>query len=211
VEKLKRGLFLAAVFTLLLPQLLFSNPFLDDCFGAQLGPRDLRLVSATGYVDVTVSEAKQMIDSSPSLVILDVRTLGEYESRHIQNATLIPVAELASRLSQLNNEKVTLVYCGTGGRSATASQILVDNGFSKVYNMLGGITAWIDAGYPTEIFIGDLNTDGTVNILDIAIVAKAFGTKPGDSNWNPSADLDKNGWINIVDVALVARNYGRTV
>jgi parallel beta-helix repeat protein len=54
----------------------------------------------------------------------------------------------------------------------------------------------------------DINNDGTVNIIDVAIVARAFGCKPGDSNWNPAADMDINEIINIIDVAKVAKDYG---
>lgn len=103
-----------------------------------------------------------MIESNPNLVILDVRSQGEYDSGHLQNATLIPVTELASRLGELDRQKDILVYCGSGGRSATASQTLVDNGFPSVYNMLGGITSWKNAGYWTEIVHnGDLIIGGT--------------------------------------------------
>lgn len=59
--------------------------------------------------------------------------------------------------------------------------------------------------------ITDLNNDGTVNILDVTIVATAFRTKPGDERWNETADLDKNGVINILDVAMVARDCGKPV
>lgn len=116
---------------------------------------------SSGYVDVDVSQAKQMIDTNPYLVVLDVRSQGEYDSGHIQNATLIPVGELPSRLDELDKNKHILVYCASGGRSATASQILADNGFLHVYNMLGGITAWRSTGYWIEIFHnGDLIIDG---------------------------------------------------
>jgi len=57
----------------------------------------------------------------------------------------------------------------------------------------------------------DLNADGVVNIIDISIVAKAFGAKPGDPNWNPIVDLDGNNSINIIDVSTIARDFGRTV
>jgi rhodanese-related sulfurtransferase len=116
--------------------------------------------SANSYVNVNVPEAKQMIGSNPNLVILDVRTQTEYDEGHIENAVLIPVSELEGRLDELNSEKDTLVYCRSGVRSATASQILVDNGFSSVYNMLGGMLAWRDAGYWIEIIHeGDLIID----------------------------------------------------
>jgi rhodanese-related sulfurtransferase len=120
------------------------------------------LSSASGYVNVNVTEAKQMIESNPDLVVLDVRTLEEYDSGHIENAVLIPVDELAGRIGELDKEKEILVYCGSGVRSVTASQILVDNGFVSVYNVLGGITAWRNAGYWIEIIHrGDLIIDGT--------------------------------------------------
>ena len=118
--------------------------------------------AVNAYVDVDVSQAKQMIDSNPDLVILDVRTQSEYDAGHIQNATLIPVSELGGRLGELDKNREILVYCASGGRSATASQTLVENGFSKVYNMLGGITAWKNAWYWIEITHNeDLIVSGT--------------------------------------------------
>jgi len=62
-----------------------------------------------------------------------------------------------------------------------------------------------------EFLPADLNKDGIVNILDITIVASAFGSKPGNPSWNPDADLDKNGEINIVDVAAVAIDFGKSI
>jgi len=62
-----------------------------------------------------------------------------------------------------------------------------------------------------EFLRTDLNKDGTVNIMDIAIVAKAYGTKLGDEEWNEIADMDKNGEINIIDIAKVAKDYGKTI
>lgn len=108
-------------------------------------------VRASPYTNVSVAEAKDMIDSNPDLVILDVRYLYEYEDGHIKNAILIPLPELESRIDELDKDKETLVYCRSGGRSATASGILDGNGFTSVYNMLDGILAWISAGYPIEI------------------------------------------------------------
>lgn len=117
--------------------------------------------NSSSYSNVTVSEAKAMIDSNPSLVILDVRTISEYDSGHIRNAKLIPVTELPGRLHELNATDYILVYCLSGGRSSTASQILVDNGFTNVYNMLGGITAWTNAGY--SVYIRFSSIQGAIN------------------------------------------------
>jgi hypothetical protein len=60
-------------------------------------------------------------------------------------------------------------------------------------------------------FSSDLNGDGTVNILDISLVAKAYSSKQGDTSWNEIADLNNDGMINILDISLVARDYGKTV
>jgi hypothetical protein len=59
--------------------------------------------------------------------------------------------------------------------------------------------------------VTDLNFDGAVNILDIAIVGAAYNTEPGDPKWNELADLDKNGTVNILDISAVAKDFGKTV
>ncbi|MFX0180056.1 MAG: rhodanese-like domain-containing protein [Candidatus Hodarchaeota archaeon] len=87
----------------------------------------------------------------PNLFILDVRTQSEYDESHLYNAILIPYDEIDSRISELepyNNTEI-IVYCGSGYRSAIASQNLASNhDFTKIFNMLGGITEWIIEGYP---------------------------------------------------------------
>lgn len=108
-----------------------------------------QLPSRTSYGDITVEQAKELIETNPSLVILDVRTDWEFEEGHIEGAINIPVEELQQRLGELNPGDEILVYCRVGNRSRRAAQILADNGFSRIYNMLGGIEAWKQAGYPT--------------------------------------------------------------
>jgi PKD repeat protein len=63
----------------------------------------------------------------------------------------------------------------------------------------------------TVTFNTDLNKDGTVNILDVTIVAASYNTKSDDPKWNALADLDKSGLVNILDISMIARNYGKTV
>ena len=106
---------------------------------------------ASDYIDVSVSEASAMIETNPSLVLLDVRNQSEYDAGHIRNAKLIPLWELATRLDELNKTDEILVYCGVGGRSINASHILASDGFLHVYNMLGGTTEWVREGYPVYI------------------------------------------------------------
>jgi uncharacterized protein (DUF2141 family) len=54
----------------------------------------------------------------------------------------------------------------------------------------------------------DVNGDGKVDIQDLAITGKAFGTTPGHPRWNASADVNTNGKIDIVDLGLVAMHFG---
>jgi hypothetical protein len=56
---------------------------------------------------------------------------------------------------------------------------------------------------------GDVNGDFKVNMRDIALVARAFGSTPGASNWNPNADINDDGTVNMRDIALAARNFGQ--
>jgi len=66
----------------------------------------------------------------------------------------------------------------------------------------------INGLYRYKPIIGDLNTDGTVDLDDFYIIALAFGSKPGDSNWNKYADLDRNGVVNVLDLRTAARHFG---
>jgi parallel beta-helix repeat protein len=59
------------------------------------------------------------------------------------------------------------------------------------------------------VLYGDVNGDGTVNILDVILVSKAFGTSEGDLNFDPSSDLNQDGRINVLDMILVAKHFGQ--
>ena len=100
------------------------------------------------YINITDDKAKAELDKDNTIIILDVRTKEEYEEQHIPNSILIPVDELENRaLNELLDKQAKIfVYCRSGVRSITASEILVNLGYEKVYN-LGGIINW---KYETE-------------------------------------------------------------
>lgn len=64
---------------------------------------------------------------------------------------------------------------------------------------------------PSAVFNTDVNKDGRVNIIDIAIIAKAFGTRPGEPRWNAAADLDKDGIISRTDLTIAAMDFDKRV
>ncbi len=96
-----------------------------------------------GVPEITVSELKTRMENGSNTYVLDVREPHEYEVANI-GVPLIPLGELPNRMSELNQNDEIAVHCKTGGRSAKAVKLLKDAGFSNVYNVKGGITAWSD-------------------------------------------------------------------
>ena len=66
--------------------------------------------------------------------IVDVRSPGEYQSGHIRGSKNIPLQELGSKLNMLNKSKPIITCCASGMRSASAKSLLLQKGFSEVYN-----------------------------------------------------------------------------
>ena len=105
------------------------------------------------YQNITIDTANYMIEHEnkyPNLVILDVRDTIEYNLGHLYDSILILLNDLEARIGELEGYKTSeiIIYCKSGYRSQQASEILGEYGFTKIYNMLGGILAWIDADYP---------------------------------------------------------------
>jgi hypothetical protein len=61
----------------------------------------------------------------------------------------------------------------------------------------------------TEKIPGDLNLDREVSLADLVLLAQAYGSKPGDSNWNPNADINGNGIVDLADLVILAQHYGQ--
>ena len=76
---------------------------------------------------------------------------GEYDTMHIEDAVHIPVSAIQSRLDEVPDDVLVVVYCdgSSCNRSSNAASILVENGYSQVFNMGGnGIHEWVEKGYP---------------------------------------------------------------
>jgi glyoxylase-like metal-dependent hydrolase (beta-lactamase superfamily II)/rhodanese-related sulfurtransferase len=101
---------------------------------------------------ISVAELKEMIDTSSDLQVIDVRRPAEYDSGHVPRARTAPLATLKKALPslKLNPDKPTAIICAGGYRSSAATSILQQEGFTSLFNVTGGTSAWIKAGFEVE-------------------------------------------------------------
>ena len=93
---------------------------------------------------MNVDQAKEWFigNKGSEFIILDVRQPEEYRSGHLPGAVFIPLPDLINKVGGLDHAKPIIAYCRSGNRSRAAAAFLLSYGFSKVYSMDGGITAW---------------------------------------------------------------------
>lgn len=100
------------------------------------------------FRNLTVREFQEIRDTQQAHFLLDVREEFEYQICNL-GGKLIPLAELNAHLDQLPRNEMIVVHCKAGGRSAKAAKLLSDHGFQQVYNLEGGILAWIEQVDPS--------------------------------------------------------------
>jgi rhodanese-related sulfurtransferase len=93
---------------------------------------------------------EKKMTATENKIILDVRTAGEYKEGHISDATLLDYykADFKQQAAKLDKSKPVFVYCKAGGRSEAAVEILTDLGFKQVYDLNGGMNAWMKYNKP---------------------------------------------------------------
>ena len=129
-----------------------------------------RIWETQSYKSIDVNKAYQMINDNyhyPNLILLDVRSEQEFYASHLYNAHLIPYDNLESQITDLEDYKEyeIIVYCKSGIRSCIASDILVKHEFLKVYNLLGGIIAWVENDYSIWAVSHSVNIESPNSIL----------------------------------------------
>ena len=93
--------------------------------------------------EITSTELKQRIDNGDDIQIIDVREDSEVAIASIPNTIHIPLAQVLSRMDEIDPSRETVVHCKMGGRSARAIDALQRSGFSgKLINLKGGIIGW---------------------------------------------------------------------
>jgi rhodanese-related sulfurtransferase len=121
----------------------------DFFIGSLVGTLKVVEYNQVHYEAVSAQQAQQVI-ASFNPIILDVRTPREFARGHLENSVLMPVQQLQSRMDELAgfSDEPILIYCATGNRSTVASKLLIDKGFTRIFNMRHGISDWARNKYP---------------------------------------------------------------
>ena len=134
----------------LLLTVVLSLALLAACGGGETAAPAVEEIDLTTLPDNVDVDTVEAVRQNPGVYLLDVREPDEYAAGHIPGITLIPMGEVASRLTELPRDKEIIVTCRTGNRSSQIADLLREQGFTNVHNMTGGIVAWEEAGYAVE-------------------------------------------------------------
>ncbi len=99
--------------------------------------------------EINVSQAYKLYQEKGAFFV-DVREQEEWDSFHVPGTTLIPLGQLASRLSEVPKDQPVVVICRSGNRSQSGRDILLQAGYTNVTSMDGGVNDWKTNGYPIE-------------------------------------------------------------
>jgi rhodanese-related sulfurtransferase len=105
--------------------------------------------STSSAIDLSVTEFSSKV-AEAGVITLDVRTPGEYAEGHLEGAQLIDFqsGNFENEISSLDKNATYAVYCRSGNRSGQAVKVMLDAGFTNVFNMNGGVIDWANAGLP---------------------------------------------------------------
>ncbi|PNQ73767.1 rhodanese-like domain-containing protein [Hanstruepera neustonica] len=106
-----------------------------------------------GEVKVVSVEEMQSLMELDDIQLVDVRTPGEYAEGYIENFQNIDFLSptFDEDIAKLDKNKPVILYCKSGGRSASCAKKMVDAGFVKVYDLEGGISKWQHEGMEVKV------------------------------------------------------------
>ena len=94
--------------------------------------------------EISATELKQLNDNKSDYVLIDVREESEFEEVNL-NGHLIPMGDVVDRIHEIPKDKQVVVHCRSGKRSASVIHVLETQfGYTNLYNLRGGIMAYID-------------------------------------------------------------------
>lgn len=135
----------------------------------------MEIINAKKKIEsLSVEKAKEWVagKKKDDFILLDVRQPEEYRTGHLPGAAFIPLPDLIDKVGELDPAKAVLAYCRSGNRSRAAAAFLLSEGFSKVYSMDGGITAWnghVATGDYTEGLVLLKGRETTEELMSLAL------------------------------------------
>lgn len=117
--------------------------------GTSCGTSNSKTESQSGGQVINLN-AKQFSDQSTSGKIIDVRTAQEIAQGKIEGSTVMDYyqRDFKEKVLKLSKDEPIFIYCAVGARSREAAEMLVSEGYTKVYHLQGGIQAWYQQGLP---------------------------------------------------------------
>jgi rhodanese-related sulfurtransferase len=113
-----------------------------------IGPPATSGEAGASFRTVTPQEAKTLIETRKDLLLVDVRSPEEFQGGSLPGARLIPFWDFTKGRFDLPKDKPILLVCAVGGRSLACGQLLAAKGYREVYNLKGGLDAWIEQRVP---------------------------------------------------------------
>lgn len=123
---------------------------LDDVPGYVVGAAAVRAAGlpVAELPNLTAPEVARRLTAARDLVVLDVREPVEWEEGHVAGAIHIPMRQVPARAGELPREKTLALVCRGGPRSSTVGSLLLQQGFTRLVNVWGGMSGWMEAGLP---------------------------------------------------------------
>ena len=132
----------------------------EDATRAQLELARIGFDNIVGYLDpksiaktatlpqLSVCDFRSQLDDNNPPMVLDVRTPNEWTNTHIAGAKSVPLPELPNRLAEIPKEQTVAVICGSGYRSSIAASLLQAHGVSRLQNVTGGMSDFLEKDCP---------------------------------------------------------------
>ena len=115
----------------------------------------LSLLSVSAYSAnvIDISQQELLNADTKNVVIVDVRTLEEFQQGHVPNAINVPLSEIIDNTAVLTSfkEKTIILYCRSGRRAGKAAKALFEDGYQNLSHLEGDMQAWLKAGLSIEM------------------------------------------------------------
>ena len=101
---------------------------------------------------MNVNDLKAKLDNKENIILIDCREQGEWDEAHIEGAILVPLSSFPGVYAEHLKDKDAeiIIQCRSGKRSLTSCQFLMEQDFTNLTNLEGGIMAWTAAGYQVK-------------------------------------------------------------